>query len=132
LAPALYFVGEIRTPDAANQLLRAATTGHLVITTMHAGTIEDALEGLLQLAHQAIGEQATLLLAAGITAVFNQHLTAHGLNMQFYITEPLNPASPFRACIREKRIGQTRTFIDQQTSLLMQGGKLFKDGSKQG
>lgn len=130
--PRYIFVGEIRTPDAANQLLRAATTGHLVITTMHAGTIEEALEGLLQLAHQAIGEQATLLLAAGITAVFNQHLTAHGLNMQFYITEPLNPASPFRACIREKRIGQTRTFIDQQTSLLMQGGKLFKDGSKQG
>ncbi len=128
--PRYIFVGEIRTPDAANQLLRAATTGHLVITTMHAGTIEEALEGLLQLAHQSVGEQATLLLATGITAVFNQTLSPQGLNMQFYITEPMNPSSPFRACIREKRIGQTRTFIDQQTAILMQGGKLFKDGTK--
>jgi len=127
--PRYIFVGEIRTPDAANQLLRAATSGHLVITTVHAGSVEEALEGLLQLARQSVGEQAAILLATGLTAVFHQSLTQQGLGLQFYITEPMNPASPFRNCIREKRIAQTRTFIDQQTAMLLQGGKLFRDGT---
>lgn len=127
--PRYIFVGEIRTPDAANQLLRAATSGHLVITTVHAGNIEEALEGMLQLAKQSVGEQASTLLATSLTGVFHQTLSQQGLGVQFYITEPMNPASPFRNCIREKRIAQTRTFIDQQTAMLMQGGKLFRDGT---
>lgn len=125
--PRYIFVGEVRTPDAANQLLRAATSGHLVITTVHAGTIEEALEGLLQLAGQSIGERANNLLATGLTAVIHQTLTPTGIRANSYITDPNNPASPFRASIREKRIGQTRTFIDQQVAMLMQGGKLFRD-----
>lgn len=127
--PRYIFVGELRTPEAANQLLRAATSGHLVITTMHAGTVEEALEGLLQLAEQSVGDHATSLLATSLTAVMHQTILAQGMQAQFYITEPLNPASPFRNSIREKRIGQTRTFMDQQTALLMQGGRLFRDGS---
>lgn len=130
--PRYIFVGELRTPEAANQLLRAATSGHLVITTMHAGTVEEAVEGLLQLAEQAVGDRATTLLATGITAVIHQTILAHGLSAQFYITEPLNPASPFRNCIREKRIGQTRTFMDQQSSLLLQTGKIFRDANNAG
>jgi twitching motility protein PilT len=125
--PRYIFVGEIRTPDAANQLLRAATSGHLVITTMHAGTIEEALEGLLQLAEQAIGDRAPLLLAAGLTAVIHQALTPIGIRATFFITEPNNPGAPFRAIIRDKRIGQCRTFVDQQMALLNKTGKIFRD-----
>ncbi len=126
--PRYIFVGEIRTPDAANQLLRAATSGHLVITTMHAGSIEEALEGMLQLAEQSLGDRATLLLATGITAVVHQTITPMGLNAHFYITDPSSPGSPFRSCIREKRIGQTRTHIDSQSALLMQSGKIWREG----
>lgn len=125
--PRYIFVGEIRTPDAANQLLRAATSGHLVLTTMHAGSIEEGLEGLLQLAEQAVGDRATTLLATGLTGIFHQTLTPQGLNASYYITEPNNAASPFRNCIRERRIGQTRTFIDQQSALLRQTGKLYRE-----
>jgi twitching motility protein PilT len=125
--PRYIFVGEIRTPDAANQLLRAATSGHLVITTMHAGSIEESLEGLLQLAEQAIGDRAPLLLAAGLTAVLHQTLSPLGLNAHFLITEPNNPGAPIRAVIRDKRIGQCRSYYDQQMALLMKSGRIFKD-----
>lgn len=127
--PRYIFVGEVRTPDAANQLLRAATSGHLVITTMHAGTIEEALEGMLQLAEQSIGDRAPLLLAAGLVGVLHQSLTPIGLQASFIITEPNSPGAPIRSVIRDKRIGQCRTYSDQQMALLMKSGKIFREQS---
>jgi twitching motility protein PilT len=124
--PRYIVVGEVRTPDAANQLLRAATSGHTVLTTMHAGSMEEALEGLLQLAEQAIGDRAALLLASSLTAVIHQTLTSLGLYAQFMAAEPDNPGSPIRALIRDKRIGQSRTFADQQMATLMRDGKIFQ------
>ncbi|MCL2469674.1 MAG: type IV pilus twitching motility protein PilT [Alphaproteobacteria bacterium] len=126
--PRYIFVGEMRTPEAANQLLRAATSGHLVMTTMHSGSVEEALEGLLQLAEQAVGERATTLLASGLAAVMHQTILQQGLQLSYYITDPINPASPFRNVIRDKRIGQIRTFLDQQSSLVLRTGKLFREG----
>lgn len=125
--PRYIFVGELRTPEATNQLLRAATSGHLVITTVHAGSLEEALEGVLQLGEQSVGERATTLLASSIACVIHQTITPHGLQAQQFITETGTMTSPFRNCIREKRIGQTRTFVDQQTALLQQTGKLFRE-----
>jgi len=124
--PRYIFVGEIRTPDAANQLLRAATSGHHVIATMHAGSMEEALEGLLQLAEVDLGARAPLLLAAGLTAVVHQTLVPLGINASFMTTESDNPGSPIRALIRDRRIGQTRSFADQQMALLMRTGKVFQ------
>jgi Tfp pilus assembly pilus retraction ATPase PilT len=118
-------VGEIRTPDCANQVLRAATSGHTVLATMHAGSMEEALEGLLQLAEQDLGERAPLLLAAGLMSVFYQTFTQAGLFAQLMVTEADNPGSPIRALIRDRRIGQTRTIADQQMARLMQTGRLF-------
>lgn len=126
--PRYIFVGELRTPEATNQLLRAATSGHLVITTVHAGSLEEALEGVLQLGEQSVGERATTLMASSLACVIHQTITPHGLQAQQFITETGTMTSPFRNCIREKRIGQTRTFVDQQTALLLQTGKLFRDG----
>lgn len=124
--PRYIIVGEVRTPDAANQLLRAATSGHTVITTMHAGSMEEGLEGLLQLAEQDIGARAPLLLAAGLTAVIHQSFGATGIHANFMMTEQNNPGSPIRALIRDKRIGQSRTFADQQMAILMRDGRVFK------
>jgi len=123
--PRYIVVGEVRTPDGANQLLRAATSGHTVITTMHAGSMEEALEGLLQLAEQELGARAPLLLAAGLSGVVHQSFGPTGLNASFMITEQNNPGSPIRALIRDKRIGQSRTFSDQQMALLMRQGRVF-------
>jgi twitching motility protein PilT len=123
--PRYITVGEIRTPDAANQVLRAATSGHTVLATMHAGSMEEALEGLLQLSEQELGARAPLLLAAGLAGVVHQVFSPAGLAAHFLITEADNPGSAVRALIRDKRIGQTRTIADQQMARLMQNGRIF-------
>ncbi len=123
--PRYITVGEIRTPDAASQVLRAATSGHTVLATMHAGSMEEALEGLLQLAEQDdTGARAPLLLAAGLTCVLYQAFLPSGLYAQFMVTEADNPGSPVRALIRDRRIGQTRTLADQQMARLLQNGRI--------
>jgi twitching motility protein PilT len=112
--PRYIMVGELRTPEAANQLLRAANSGHLVITTMHSGSLEEGLEGLLHLGEQAIGEHAPILLASGLTAVLYQNFLSHSIETKLYVTESHNLGDPVRALIRERHIGQATTFVDQQ------------------
>ena len=112
--PRYIFVGEVRTPDAAAQLLRAATSGHLVITTIHGGSVEEALEGLLQLAAPAVGARAGNLLAAGLTAVWHQQILPEQLKVRMYITEENNLGDPVRSNIRAGSIGQIATYIDKQ------------------
>lgn len=65
-APRYLYVGEVRTPQAAEQLLRAATSGHTVITTVQAGAPEEAFTGLLFLAEQAMGPGESTLESISI------------------------------------------------------------------
>ena len=48
--PRYILVGETRTAETAAELLRAATSGHLVISTIHANNLEDGLTSLIKYA----------------------------------------------------------------------------------
>ncbi len=112
--PRYLLVGEVRSPRAAEQILRAATTGHLVITTIHAGSIEESFMGLLHLADQATGGAAKYMLAQGLTAAWHQTLTATGPYLRYVFTEENNNGDPVRALIREDKIGMINSYIDMQ------------------
>ncbi len=66
--PQVVVIGEIRDDETANIAVRAALTGHLIISTLHAGSCKGVLERLLVLCrdHSAV--------AASIELVLNQRL----------------------------------------------------------
>ncbi|MFT5533999.1 MAG: Tfp pilus assembly pilus retraction ATPase PilT [Burkholderiaceae bacterium] len=112
--PNYIYVGEIRTPEAAAQMLRAATSGQFVITTVHGGSIEEGLAGLLQVASSAVGSRANTLLADGLIGVLHQTLTPAGPQIKFLFTEDNNMGDPIRACVRDGELKLLGTNIAQQ------------------
>lgn len=116
--PRYIFVGEVRTPKAAELLLSAATTGHTVITTFHGGSPEEALTGLLFLAEQAMGSGASDILAGCLTALMHQTLKEDGPFVKYLFTEENAPSDPIRGLIRENKIGMMSTYIDRISARL--------------
>jgi len=66
--PQVLVIGEIRDEETANIAVRAALTGHLVISTLHAGSCKRVFERLMVLCadHSAV--------AASVELVLNQRL----------------------------------------------------------
>jgi len=66
--PQALIIGEIRDEETANIAVRAALTGHLVISTLHAGSCKGVLERLLVLCADRSA------IAAAVDLVLNQRL----------------------------------------------------------
>jgi len=62
--PQVLVIGEIRDNETANVAVRAALTGHLVISTLHAGSCRGVFERLLVLCpdHSAVASSVELVL----------------------------------------------------------------------
>ncbi len=112
--PRYMFVGELRMPGAAFQVLRAAVSGHLVIATMHAGSVEQAVEGLVTLAAEKAGGIANILVADGLAGIIHQKLVLQLQATSLFASSSLG--DPVRNLIREKKFGALTTIIEQQAA----------------
>jgi twitching motility protein PilT len=121
--PKYILLGEIRRAHDASQALRAAISGHLVLTTIHAGNVIEAINSLLTLTARAddnIGF-AREQLASGLAGVIHQQLiTQRGPtgNRKVLKTEMLflGDDPGLRSMIREGDTSQLGTHIEQQKS----------------
>jgi general secretion pathway protein E len=66
--PQVLVIGEIRDPDTANLVARASLTGHLVISTLHAGSCLGVVDRMLEMSNDQYA------LTSGLSLVVNQRL----------------------------------------------------------
>lgn len=110
--PDVILVGEIRDRDTAAIASEAALTGHLVLSTLHAGSACGALSRLLDMGVEPY------LLTSGLRAIVNQRLLRQqcsectgrgckkcsqtGFRGRFLIAEYLEPDTTLRRAILER------------------------------
>lgn len=130
--PRYILVGEIRTPEGAAQALRAASSGHLVFTTIHGSTVEDAILAMVKYAIAADldSDLAFDLMARSILAVVHQKLV-HGATgkrrpqIRYVFGSPDGSPDAVRSTIRGGRV-ELGTQMEQQNARLFQGRPLFE------
>jgi type II secretory ATPase GspE/PulE/Tfp pilus assembly ATPase PilB-like protein len=66
--PEIIMVGEVRDPDTAHIAIEAALTGHLLLSTLHAGSACGVISRLLEMGLE------TYLLTSGLKGIVNQRL----------------------------------------------------------
>lgn len=116
----MLMVGEVRDGNAAAQLLRAAVNGQLVFATLHAGDPIAALERVLSLAKEEMGQdEAKSLLAHSLRGVLHQRLEAGKLQMEVLLS--MSPTSTVAARIKGVSLAQLSTDLEQQKTLLARG-----------
>ena len=81
--PEVLFVGEIRDRQTAESAFQAVLTGHLVLTTFHAGSAVEAVGRLCELGIEPF------VLRSGISCVISQRLVRKLCNCAGTIGEPL-------------------------------------------
>ncbi|MCQ2966177.1 MAG: GspE family protein [Alphaproteobacteria bacterium] len=130
--PRYILVGEIRTADCASQILRAATSGHLVLSTIHANSVEDALNSLIKYASGSdlSEELAADLLGRGILGVVHQKLQGiksmfPEIHFAFANPDPM-AADQLRVSIRDRNMA-LGTLMESQSARLYQGKPLFAE-----
>ena len=129
--PRYILVGEIRTPETAAQCLVAATSGHLVFSTIHANGVEDALNSMIKYASSTGLDSGLVadLLARGILGVIYQRLDGVEKLKLHYKTAFANPnssaADQMRMTIRGGNINLA-TFMEQQETLMKKGLPMFR------
>ena len=111
--PRYILVGEVRSGAAAAQMLRAATSGHLVIATFHAGSVEKGIQSIIQVAESEVGARAQDLVAEGLAAVFHQTITPSGPEISYLFTDP-SGSDPARQYIRSGKLHMLNSYMEQQ------------------
>ena len=127
--PRYVYLGEIRDPEIASEAMRAAISGHLVLSTIHASTVTDAVQSLVKYAAASgISEDMAFdLVGNGVLAVLHQSLIGvpKRPKMEFVFANPdMSAGDQVRGIIKSGKLNLSTT-IEQQRIRLARGIPLF-------
>jgi len=118
----MIFVDEIRDRDAATQLLQASVNGPLIVTTLRAQNVAQAITKLHALTHDAFAPGgASALLAEGLIGVLHQDMvrgTSNKLNTEFLF---LKDAPLTRIALRQGKYESLSSDIRRQMTNMITG-----------
>ncbi len=130
--PRYIMVGEIRTPDAASEVLRAATSGHLVLSTIHANNVTDAINSVVKYASAGDMSEdlAYDLFSRGMLGVIHQNLVGKGIKkpqVSFLFANPdTSKGDQVRGIIKTGKLN-LGTSIETQMTRMSKGLSLFPE-----
>ncbi len=130
--PRYIMVGEIRTPDAASEVLRAATSGHLVFSTIHANNVTDAINSVVKYASAGDMSEdlAYDLFSRGMLGVIHQNLVGKGIKkpqVSFLFANPdTSKGDQVRGIIKTGKLN-LGTSIETQMTRMAKGLSLFPE-----
>lgn len=122
-SPRYILLGEIRSGAEASEALRAAINGHLVITTIHAGSVTEAINAMLKFVNGTESlDLARAILADGLAGVLHQELVKvpgrQGRQLKLQYLFP-GDDSGIRTLIRTGKVEQLSTAIELQATRVM-------------
>lgn len=130
--PRFIMVGEIRTPDTASEVLRAATSGHLVLSTIHANNITDAINSVVKYASSTSmsEELAYDLFSRGMLGVMHQTLIGikqkHPLISYLFTNPDSTKGDQVRGIIKTGKLNLA-TSIETQMTRMSRGKNIFPE-----
>ncbi|MBR1373767.1 Flp pilus assembly complex ATPase component TadA [bacterium] len=127
--PRYIYLGEVRSAESAEELLRAATSGHLVFSTIHANNVNDAINAMVKYAASGGMSEAMAyeLMANGLLACLHQNLsgTNRELEVEALFANPnVNGGCAVRSMIRSGNLN-VATLLEIQRTKLEKGLPLF-------
>lgn len=128
--PRYIYLGEIRSAESAVELLRAATSGHLVLSTIHANNVGDAINAVAKYAASSgISEEMSYeLMANGLLACIHQNLVGMPRKLQIealFANPDINAGCQVRAMLRTGKLNLA-TIMESQKTKLERGIPLFE------
>jgi len=127
--PRYVYLGEIRDPDVASEALRAAISGHLVLSSIHAATVTDAVHSVVKYAAASgISEEMSYdLVGNGILGVLHQTLVGvpkHPKIEYVFANPDTSAGDQVRGIIKSGKLNLATT-IETQRVRLSRGIPLF-------
>ena len=113
-APDVIVIGEIRDPESAAIAIQAASSGHLVISTVHSSNATTAIERIIDIFPPIQQHQIRVQLAESLLLVLDQRLVpARDGKGQVLAYEKLINSVRVRSLIREGKTHQIRSLLQQ-------------------
>lgn len=118
--PDIIMLGELRDRACAEEVLKAAETGHLVLTTLHTASCEQSVNRFLELFPPDGRDSARGILADVLLCVCVQRLVPAVGNSRVAVREVMTNTSAVKSLIREEKTHQIASMIQTGSDQGMQ------------